>query len=100
MSESGSNDAMNAALQNAKYHFRLSSGSQAPRMATLAQNIIATMPILLNMCKETKEIIDISKTAIRLLSLQTGLAPGFFFFFFFSMFWPIGCLSYSQKVSS
>ncbi|MCB9309024.1 MAG: saccharopine dehydrogenase [Lewinellaceae bacterium] len=77
MSESGSNDAMNAALQKCDIILDCLPGSQAPRMATLAQKYNCHYANLTEYVQETKEIIDISKNSHKAFVLQTGLAPGF-----------------------
>ncbi|MEZ4911764.1 MAG: saccharopine dehydrogenase C-terminal domain-containing protein [Saprospiraceae bacterium] len=77
MPETGSNAAMDAALENCQIILDCLPGSQAPRMADLANKFSCHYANLTEYVQETKDIIALSKNSEKAFVLQTGLAPGF-----------------------
>jgi saccharopine dehydrogenase-like NADP-dependent oxidoreductase len=77
MSNEGSNEAMDQALEKCDIIMDCLPGSQAPRMASLAKKHQCHYANLTEYVQETKDVIEISKDADTAFVLQTGLAPGF-----------------------
>ena len=73
----GINDAMQAVFEQCEIVLDCLPGSQAPRIAALAQEFGMHYANLTEYVQETNDIIELAKDAETGFILQTGLAPGF-----------------------
>lgn len=73
----GTNEEMTNVLKDCDIILDCLPGSQAPRMASLADQYGLHYANLTEYVKETNEVVEIAKKSEKGFVLQTGLAPGF-----------------------